>query len=553
MHIIQKSKIQFDFIGNDRNGSIEFFGSITREKILPELEVLFDKITKKGKHLIIDRLQLDLGSFQLYELEESISARLTDVGMKELSQMTENSQDHHLQLPVPSSSNIGHYKKLNSTSSINDQNQSNFYFLSDEDLKMEVFSFFMETGRLPWWQGKQDIQDFENNITKSILINPDKLNQVLSILSDKSSLLRFINQHSDSFLEWAWQTVFQSKIKSNELYDFFASAMKKKLFKKSNQLLSKHHDIHITQELGNKFIDIFKVGVEDSDNRNGYWEKTFQLLFLTEKEIVERFIFVLIQDNISFQSTKDTTSLKKHQIKEILDKSIAESDNNKLEQAISKGVDYLLQQNWNDSDLNLKTNRGSDLKSLLGNKGREKSYGLECRENELKGNEELFINNAGLILLHPFYYTLFKELGFLAEKEFTTTKNRIKAAHLLQFISTGETECYEFDLVLNKILCGIEPDISIDRFVEITDTEMRASEEMMNAAIKHWKELGNTSIDGLRNEFLLRTGKLSKLNDHEWEMDVESKTHDILITRLPWSISIIKLPWSEQLIKVNWN
>ena len=73
----------------------------------------------------------------------------------------------------------------------------------------------------------------------------------------------------------------------------------------------------------------------------------------------------------------------------------------------------------------------------------------------------------------------------------------------------------------------------------------------MKAVIKHWQALGESSIAGLQETFIQRTGKLFFENGN-WQLQCEEKTVDILLNKLPWSISIIKLPWMEQMLRVQW-
>jgi hypothetical protein len=166
-------------------------------------------------------------------------------------------------------------------------------------------------------------------------------------------------------------------------------------------------------------------------------------------------------------------------------------------------------------------------------------------------SEEIYINNAGLILLHPFLEALFDHLGLTTENKWMNSLTQQKAVLVSEFLVTGNTEFEEFNLVLNKILCGIDPD-------EIVVIEMRSENEittecevLLNEVITHWKALKNTSVEGLRETFLQRNGKLSKVDDG-WLLQVEQKGVDILISSLPWGFGIVKLPWMNEMLFVEW-
>src|SRR5690606_37045459 len=106
-------------------------------------------------------------------------------------------------------------------------------------------------------------------------------------------------------------------------------------------------------------------------------------------------------------------------------------------------------------------------------------------------------------------------------------------------------------LPLNKILCGLTP----EHFVDVTNvpsaTVKQEALAMLEAVVGHWKALKNTRVDGLRETFLRRTGNLQR-NADGWTLQVEAKSLDILLNRLPWGISVVKLPWNRGLLNVSW-
>jgi hypothetical protein len=69
--------------------------------------------------------------------------------------------------------------------------------------------------------------------------------------------------------------------------------------------------------------------------------------------------------------------------------------------------------------------------------------------------------------------------------------------------------------------------------------------------IGHWSALRNASPAALRETFLCRQGKLI-LGEEGWRLEIQRKTEDILIDRLPWGFSKIKYPWMPQVLSVSW-
>jgi len=162
--------------------------------------------------------------------------------------------------------------------------------------------------------------------------------------------------------------------------------------------------------------------------------------------------------------------------------------------------------------------------------------------------EGIFIENAGLIIVAPFLPTLFSRLMLVDAGKMV---NEDMAAMITQFAATGKTKINETDLVLPKLLCGIDIEKVIDVQKNISTQQQEAVNEMLEAIIQHWAILSTTSIEGLREAFLLRNGKL-KRSGNEWSLQVEQKGYDMLLQKLPWSISMIKLSWMKSILRTEW-
>ena len=165
--------------------------------------------------------------------------------------------------------------------------------------------------------------------------------------------------------------------------------------------------------------------------------------------------------------------------------------------------------------------------------------------------EEIYLENAGLVLVATYMDRLFKMLGLLEQSSFKDTEAAERAVHLLQYLVEERCDRPEYLLVLNKILCGIAPEFPLIREIEITDQEKQTIDGLLAAVIQHWGAIGKTSVAGLREAFLQREGYL-RLQDDAWHLRVEEKAYDMLLDRLPWSFSLIKLPWMERALHVQW-
>jgi hypothetical protein len=165
--------------------------------------------------------------------------------------------------------------------------------------------------------------------------------------------------------------------------------------------------------------------------------------------------------------------------------------------------------------------------------------------------EDIYIANAGMVLLAPYLPRLFERLGFTDAGEFIDRDAAERAVHCLQFLVNTSITSPEYQLVLNKLLCGVKPGHPIRRGIELTADEREQLEGLLHAVTQHWKALENTSIDGLRESFLQRNGRLQGDNE-AWRLAVESRPFDMLLDQIPWSFTTIKFPWMERVIYVEW-
>jgi hypothetical protein len=172
-------------------------------------------------------------------------------------------------------------------------------------------------------------------------------------------------------------------------------------------------------------------------------------------------------------------------------------------------------------------------------------------ENTYPWEAGIPVNNAGQVLAAAFMPRLFAMLELTQEGKFVHPGAADRAAHLVQFMVSGETHTPEYELTLNKILCGISTSLPISEGIELSEHEKNIIEQMLTSMIQHWKVLGSTSIAGLRETFFQRQGWLL-LEEDCWRLKVQERTFDMLLDRLPWSISLIKHSWMDKPLRVSW-
>jgi hypothetical protein len=177
----------------------------------------------------------------------------------------------------------------------------------------------------------------------------------------------------------------------------------------------------------------------------------------------------------------------------------------------------------------------------------------------LKNIKELFkgfnkpksyiINNAGLILIHPFLKQFFSACNLLNENNQIIKPS--EAVHLLHYIATKQEKQLESNLIFEKFLCNVPIDQTIERDITLSDEMKENVENLLTSVVQNWEILKNSSPDLIRNEFMQRQGKLDLTKDNP-ELTIERKTQDILLDKLPWSYSLCKLPWMKTLLFTNW-
>lgn len=168
-----------------------------------------------------------------------------------------------------------------------------------------------------------------------------------------------------------------------------------------------------------------------------------------------------------------------------------------------------------------------------------------------KQTEPIFVNNAGMVLVSPFFQRLFSMLELTERSQFKNKEAQIKAIYLLQYAVFRKTDFPEYKLALNKILTGLDIPGAVPQNVELSQHEKETVESMLNSIVQHWDKLKNTSAATLREAFLQREGKLEE-NEDSYIITVEEKAYDMLLDSAPWGFRTIKFPWMEKRMEVKW-
>lgn len=166
--------------------------------------------------------------------------------------------------------------------------------------------------------------------------------------------------------------------------------------------------------------------------------------------------------------------------------------------------------------------------------------------------ESIPVPNAGIVLLNAYIPMLLERLNLVEQKKFSSQEAQIAAVHYLQYVVTGLTHTEEHLLPLNKILCGLDLTTPITGGIAITENHKSMIEGLIQSCIAYWPEIGNCTTEGFRGNWLVRQGILNE-TDINWNLTIDKRPYDLLLSKAPFSFSILKFPWMKKPVHVTWS
>ncbi|MCL6258867.1 contractile injection system tape measure protein [Aquiflexum sp. TKW24L] len=507
-HKIHTASLQVDFEGLEEGlGVQDSLGLLFYEKIKPALEKAFDNYGDPKATIVFDKLELDCGKILYENWEENLVKQV-------LIQLDENlksvSKEKNEIIPVG--------KKAE-----------------------EVFIHFLKKGYFHWNSPFANPRDLEN----SVVLEPLFLENLRFILHQSPVLQkRFICSFSSDFFAKviaAWSLKLHPEV--FHLVSFLDKAsLQEELFQVLVRIDPEQKPFSTTHFLESlisnlSFENLPKLGeylAREAGKEKELWNEMKSLVLETNSPELQRKISHLMQSilkrNPSFW--KEVSFLL-----EEIEFLQAELQNKNNKSQDSRPLDHLPKSQPDSRPMT----RPNPPHHQLGSKEQE--------DQEIE--EGIFVENAGLVLLHPFLAGLFSNLQLTENGKFLAESDQSLAARVLQFLVYGENELAENYYPLNKILCGMGVFQVLGDETELNPETKIECEELLQAVIGHWSVLKNTSIDGLRETFLQRNGKISRV-EKGWKLQVERKTVDVLLAKLPWGLGIIKLPWMNDMMFVEW-
>lgn len=507
-HKIHTTTLHVNFEGIEEGLGLQDSLALTfYEKVMPALEKEFDEFADPNSTIVISELELDCGLISSEKWEEELLQKVIEQVRQEL---------------------------------VSSQTGKAIVFTQKEKAT-EVFFYFLEKGFFPWSSPFSTPKDLESEVKldnaflgklsisfQKSVINRDRLYrsfsqkfifQIFEKLAENSNplLLEMVNHLLKKGKEKKLKELMTMVLSSS----FNQEAIPVSEFLKKLIYSSQGDYPVFTNFLGYKlkkdagFREEFLALLSDTPKPE-FLQKIKQVLETIQKDHPD------ILEKIGLSFTEFGPGLAVGDYQNSRDKGIIQSSNE---------MEY---QHNNDSSTSSepKTDRANLEKPII--------------------DEDIYVENAGLVLLHPFLGELFSTIQLTEDGKFVSTQDKNMAAKVLQFLVYGENEQTENYFVLNKILCGIGVTEVLDVAIELSPELKTESADLLQDVIRHWAILKNTSVEGLRETFLQRPGKINRL-EKGWKLTVERKTVDVLLDKLPWGLGIIKLPWMDEIMYVDWN
>ena len=445
---------------------------LCRTKIVPLIDELLSQLSNPDVIDRIETLELDLGDIDIENLERSLIEKTTQHLNQQLKKLIPDVPDS--QPPVNDSFDPRSTKRSNS---INNQAKT-----TPAKTNLELLTYFIQTGTLPWWAEQLSKQELEERFQSLLIRAPEALKHLL-FTPDERPLKRIIYQFSDLILLQLGQMLVPSLSPS---------------FVKGYQSMTNMQQEETTTNLPRQ------------QHRLEYWRGLlYSLLARQDIPLDEHQILKEVQLHLArYEAQRQQVSGLENEL----------SDNPLVQQELE----------------------------------------LSASNNPFRGSgdrfyhaDEIYVANAGLVILWPFLERFYKALGLVQTQSFKNLESAERAVLILQYLVDGSIDISEPNLPLNKVLCGFNPFEPVPTAFEPTEPEQTECETLLSAVIQHWSSLKNTSIAGLRQLFLQRAGIL-RVRDGCWLLQVEQAAQDVLLDSIPWSIRVVKLPWMEGIVYVEW-
>lgn len=506
-------------------------------EIVPALEEIFSGAVPEDVVVRLDKLEIELGGVSLETFASKVVEKIRE-------RITEQVRGNEAEIDGISSV------------SLSDQvtpGQEGLAIIPSRTAYFRALTIFLETGLFPWWFTKTASLSTTKLLEKALEEQPEELVAAIRRL-ERPGIKRLSEQFPTPLLLQLWRTAIPKRHATADMFSQLlaewaaitpppgveTTVRLKAALERAPHTLQKHIRAIVADAIAKP--EAFTWPQKTSTITAYLLEKLTVAIDLTPREMIELL---------------ETSIRTNRQMAPLLSKYLKDTNRRPTTQTAKQAPKKQDRKESTEAETppGPKSWQEQPDKSSADIAGAEKIEDQSRRKANGKIREELesgvLINNAGLVLLAPFLSPFFKELRLTDKGRFISETERERAVLLTQYLVTARTEIPEEQLMLNKILCGWPPEEPPAGQLLLTEKERRESEDLLQSVCKHWKALGKTSNDALRETFLQRDGKLIS-RDTGYKLLVQRTGVDVLLERLPWSIGYIKLPWMDDPLQVEW-
>ena len=512
-HIIKRISLELQMQSSAESYSLQRrCSNLVKRNLAPRLDGIFetwfpgDTITK------IKKVEIDIGTLAAADLDKVFIERC-------LQQLSEQFRAIKFQQKSPAENGIEQFEP--------------------EQNALGQFFYFLRTGRLPWPAPQAFFHEWEEQLV-NVIINRKvnfKTSFATLVTHHPSVIERLVLQFDISFIK--------------KLLNIYEPPQKKGIVDLMSQVpgfiekLVKRFDDGFIKELLYAYEPLL--------------EKEINELMLMSRKVGLQNPSLQIQEKILvalLNALNKTHGSKMVSVVQMINKWLGRQSSDLIAQQFSPQSEQALELVLKELGLDFSTVEAKEFqKEVLNAKENLNKKIIEKKEalKEEAKETAVFIDNAGLVILHPFLNSLFEKTGLLHNNNFINDEAKCRAVHLLQYMVTAQEQLPEYLMPLNKILCGVPDEMHIDRFIELRQEEKKEADGLLQAVIEHWAALKNSSAEALQETFLQRRGKLSFIEeDHFWKLQVDRKGVDMLLDKLPWGYSYLQLPWMKHPLATEW-
>ena len=574
-HIIKKQVLEVQTGSREKAGQAQRrMKEIFQKNLLPAINEICDQLSPEGTLHRIERLEIDLGGIFMDAPNPGLSKRFKIILKKELSDKIRKngsvspsvaqkpvatqpaSSEKRQSTGVPNQSinpDGGPGKKASERAEIQSERKG-----PSRDIPparhIELLTHFLQTGLLPWWAPSNTARQIEEAINALLQFREEEIRSyLLAVLGKEQFRQRLIRHLKGEQLEEAIQTLSSGRTILSVFQQW------QKMAPELARLAGASHSSFLAGSTAVLLYYLCTVPAPDQEAQALVESLVQNIVPTLEKRaaILEDMLQVIrnmpgkkepLNQIISRLTPAETTSGWNTEGKSG-SKDDVQGKNRKTER----------EENEDSPPAAADTPQSSPKPGPKTSRATER--GIEQEETQkpqlrpdrktFHSSEEIFLQNAGLVLLAPFLPSFFQHLEWLDEQGFKNPLLKQRAIQLLQYLADGSSEAPEFQLPLNKLLCGFPIESPVEWIDPVSEEEQEKGEEFLQAVISHAPILRNMSVNGFRNTFLRREGVLKDQNEY-WLLRITRETYDLVLDRFPWSFNVVKLPWMERAIYVEW-